>query len=246
MTEEERENVFNRTLYLPHHPLFNPKKPDKIRVVFDAVAKNKGQSLNSSLCIGPDLLNSLIVVLLRFQNNNIAIVPDVEAMFHQVRVKPSDCDSLRFLWADTPEENSEVQTYQMLVHIFGATDSPCCANFAVKTVARDNLEKYSAVTIETVLRSSYVDDLLNSVTSEQEAVSLIKEMVDLMKAGGFRLTKFISNNENVMKTIPETERAKSLQGTSFNSDIKERTLDVEWDVVKDSFIFESPSLKEKK
>ena len=27
------------------------------------------------------------------------------------------------------------------------------------------------------------------------------EMVDLMKAGEFRLTKFISNNENVMKTI---------------------------------------------
>ena len=29
-------------------------------------------------------------------------------------------------------------------------------------------------------------------------------MVDLMKARVFRLTKFISNNENVMKTIPET------------------------------------------
>ena len=112
----------------------------------------------------------------------------------------------------------------MLVHIFGATDSPCCADIPVKTIARDNLEKYSAMTIETVLRFFYVDDLLKLVTSEQEAGSLIKEIVDLMKAGGFRLTKFISNNENVMKTIPETERAKSLQDASFNSDIKERTL----------------------
>ena len=31
------------------------------------------------------------------------MIADVEAMFHHVRVKPSDCDSLRFLWADTPE-----------------------------------------------------------------------------------------------------------------------------------------------
>ena len=82
--------------------MFNPKK---IRVVFDVVVKDKRQSLNSSLCTGPDLLNSVIGVLIRFRKNDIAIVADVEAMFHQVRVKPLDCDSLQFLWADTPEEN---------------------------------------------------------------------------------------------------------------------------------------------
>ena len=71
--------------------------------------------------------------------------------------------------------------------------------------------------------------MLKLVRSEQEAVSLIKEMVDLMKAGGFRLTKFISSNKNVMKTISETERAKSLVGASFDSDIKERTLVIKWD-----------------
>ena len=56
-------------------------------------------------------------------------------------MKPSDCDSPRFLWADTPKGNSKTETYQMLVHIFGETDSLYCTNFAVKTVARDNLEK---------------------------------------------------------------------------------------------------------
>ena len=119
-----------------------------------------------------------------------------------------DFDSIRFLLADTPEDNSKVETYQILVPISGATDSPCCANFALKIVARDNSENYSAMAIEIVLIPFSVDDLLKSVTAKQEAVSLIKEMVDLMKAGGFRLTKFISNNENLMKTIQETERAK--------------------------------------
>ena len=30
-----------------------------------------------------------------------------------------------------------------------------------------------------------------------------------------------------------------MQGTSFNSDIKERTLKIKWNLVEDSFIFES-------
>ena len=65
-------------------------------------------------------------------------------------------------------------------------------------------------------------------------------MIDLMKAGGFRVNKFISNNENVMKTIQETENGKSLQDASFNNDTKERTISIKWSViVKDSFIFES-------
>ena len=62
-------------------------------------------------------------------------------------------------------------------------------------------------------------------------------MVDLVKAGGFTLTTFISNNKNVMKTIQETEKAKSFHDARFNSNIKEWTLDIKWDVVKDSFIF---------
>ena len=70
-------------------------------------------------------------------------------------------------------------------------------------------------------RKYFVGDLLKWVTSEQEGVSLIKEMINLMKGGGFRLTTFINNNENVMKTITETEKANSLQSASFNSNIKE-------------------------
>lgn len=38
LTEEEREKVSNRTWYLSHHRVFNPKKTDKIRVLFDAAA----------------------------------------------------------------------------------------------------------------------------------------------------------------------------------------------------------------
>ena len=96
MTKEETINTSDKTWYLPHHPVFHPQKPGKIRAVFNPAAKYKGKSLNKELFTDPDLLKSLVGVLLRFRNHKIALVGDVKAMFHQVRVKPSDRDALGF------------------------------------------------------------------------------------------------------------------------------------------------------
>ena len=47
--------------YIPHHGVYHPKKPDKIRVVFDCSAKFAGTSLNDQLLQGPDLTDSLVL-----------------------------------------------------------------------------------------------------------------------------------------------------------------------------------------
>ena len=80
--------------------MINPNKPGKTRVVFDCSAKYKGVSLNDNLLNGPDMVNSLIGVLTRFRQEQVAIMADVEAMFHQVMVADEDCNYLRFLWWD--------------------------------------------------------------------------------------------------------------------------------------------------
>lgn len=81
--------------YLPHHPIFHPRKPGKVRVVFDCAAKFLGVSLNDMLLQGPDLNNNLIGVLMGFREEPVAVVADIESMSHQVRVDPEDCDALR-------------------------------------------------------------------------------------------------------------------------------------------------------
>lgn len=73
--------------YLPHHPVLNPNKPDKVRVVFDCAAKHQGTSLNDQLLQGPDLTNNLVGVLTCFQQEPVALMADVESMFHQVHVE---------------------------------------------------------------------------------------------------------------------------------------------------------------
>ena len=71
-----------RIWYIPHH-----KKPGKIRVVFDASAEFKGESLNNHLLQEQDLTNSLTGVLCRFRKEPVAFISDIEGMFHQVNVK---------------------------------------------------------------------------------------------------------------------------------------------------------------
>ena len=98
LTKEEAASVSKTTWFLPHHPVSNPNKPGKVRVVFDAAARFSGTSLNEQLLQGPSLTNDLSGVLIRFREEEIAFSADIEGMFYQTRVTPSDTDSLRFLW----------------------------------------------------------------------------------------------------------------------------------------------------
>ena len=95
MSPEEAKIATPKTWYLPHHAVLNPNKPGKVRVVFDAASKFDGVSLNDNLLTGPDLLNNLVGILLRFRSGKIGVMADVQQMFHQVRVCEEDRASLR-------------------------------------------------------------------------------------------------------------------------------------------------------
>ena len=86
------------TWCLPHHPVLNPNKPDKVRIVFNCASNFAGVSLNDKVSSGPDLTNKLLGVLQRFRLHPVAMMSDIEAMFHQVVVVPQHRDVLRFLW----------------------------------------------------------------------------------------------------------------------------------------------------
>ena len=127
--------------YLPHHhPVINRNKPGKVRSVLNGAAKFHGTSLNKPLLTGPELLQNLIHVLLRFRQHQFAVSADIEDMFLQVGVPDSDQPSLRFLWLECPTKKVVVCQYTR--HIFGAKDSPTSANYALQRTARDNVSQY--------------------------------------------------------------------------------------------------------
>lgn len=115
--EEERNRQDWFVWYLPHHPVLHPLKPDKTRVVLDCSAKYRGISLNDKLLQGPDLTNSLVDVLTRFRQEHIAMMVDIESMFHQVRVTLEHCVALRFFWWPEGDLNQDPNDYRMQVHL---------------------------------------------------------------------------------------------------------------------------------
>ena len=63
-----------RVWYLPHHGVYHPAKPNKIRVVFDCSTEYAGRSVNKKLMAGPDLTNQIVGAMIRFrqESQNIA------------------------------------------------------------------------------------------------------------------------------------------------------------------------------
>ena len=100
-------------------------------------------------------------------------------MYHQVRVNPDDADALRFLWFDI-NSDEKPDTYQMLVRVFGGKKSPSWANYVVRRTASNHGSKFDEAVAECVNISFYMDDLLKSVETEEEAVSIIKQLIELM------------------------------------------------------------------
>ena len=93
--------------YSPHHPVINPYKPKKFRRVCNAAAKYQGVALNDKLLPGPDLLQSLIGIIFRFREHQVALSADIEAMFLQVAVPSDDSRCLQFLRREDPEQRKE-------------------------------------------------------------------------------------------------------------------------------------------
>ncbi|XP_046560355.1 uncharacterized protein LOC124269381 [Haliotis rubra] len=197
--------------YFPHHGVYHPRKPETIRVVFDCTAGYQGVCLNSMLLQGPNLTNNLLRMLLRFPQENIAVMGDIQAMYYQVRVPREDCDFLRFYrWPDA-DYTQEPQVYRMLVHLLGAVSPSRCATFALQQAAKDNKDEYDPDITNMIKENFYVDDYLATVQDETQAVRVVKDVTDLCHKCGFRLTKWISNSHDVMKSIPSEERAKDVK-----------------------------------
>ncbi|KAL7848638.1 hypothetical protein SRHO_G00202610 [Serrasalmus rhombeus] len=199
----------------------------------------RGVSLNGELLQGPDLTNTLIGALMRFREEPVAIVADIESMFYQVKVPEGDTDLLQFLWWPDGNLNAHLEEFRMTVHIFGATSSPSCVSYALRRTAEDRRSIAAPEAVETVLHNIYVDDCLKSVCSEEQAIALVKDLRDLCAQGGFCLTKWVNNSRKVLSTIPAEHRASNIKDLDLNHDAlpTERALGVQWCTDSDTFMY---------
>ena len=111
--------------YLPHRAVIKEKSTTTpVRPVFDASAKEKNSpSLNDCLEKGPNLLELLPAIMIKFRAQQIGVIADIRKAFLQISVHKEDRNYLRFLWwkSDQPSEVVILRHHRV---VFGVNCSP--------------------------------------------------------------------------------------------------------------------------
>lgn len=198
--------------------MYHPKKPKKIRVVFDSSAQYNGVSLNDVLLTGPDLNNTLLGVLIRFRREAITFTADIEHMFYCFLVSEEDRNFLRFLWFQDNDPSKAIVDYRMRVHVFGNSPSPAVAIHGLhKSVQASELHVDPDVK-HFVMRDFYVDDGLKSLPTVEAAISLLKNTQDVLSKSNLRLHKIAANSKEVMEAFPASDHASYLKDLDLEAD----------------------------
>ncbi|XP_040152637.1 uncharacterized protein LOC120894230 [Anopheles arabiensis] len=222
-----------RIWYLPLGVVTNPKKPGKVRIIWDAAAKVQGTSLNDMLLKGPDELISLPGVLFRFRMYGIAVCADAKEMFLQIRMRDEDKHAQRFLWREDPAD--DIATYFVDVVTFGSACSPATAQYVKNRNAREHAEKYPRA-VRGILTSTYVDDYLDSFGT-LEASRVSREVRGIFSNGGFVLRNWVSNNPVVLERLGGESSSPGMKSLTSTADDGERVLGLRWNPSSDQLSF---------
>lgn len=190
------DSVFNslpaptdgQVYYLPHYGVAKvDSETTKLRVVFDASLKcTNGVALNQTLLSGPKLQQNIVSIQLRFRFGAVAVTADVKQMFKQIWIEPSQRDYQRIVWRFVDTE--PISDYRLNSVTFGVTPSPYLAIRCLMQLAEEG--RYSHPLAARVLSSSlYVDDVVASVGSVEEARELRDQLRGLLHSAGFELRK---------------------------------------------------------
>ncbi|XP_055585318.1 uncharacterized protein LOC129738158 [Uranotaenia lowii] len=230
--QELNEADPSRIWYLPIGAIVNPKKPGKVRVIWNAAAKVKGTSLNSVLLKGPDQLASLPAVLFGFRMYRVALTSDIREMFHQIKIRNADKHSQRFLWRF--DRDSSPKIYLMDVATFGSTCSPASAQFVKNRNAEMHYELFPEASRD-IISHHYVDDYLKSFSTEEEATKVGNDVRIVHGNGGFQLHNWRSNSQKVLEQlgVEDTLKVKELVEITQT----ERVLGMLWESTTDVLSF---------
>ena len=140
LDKEEVQSYKGPVHYIPHHAVVRPeKKSTPIRIVFNSSSIFQGHQLNDYWLKGPDLLNNLFGVVLRFREKEVALVGDISKMYHRVLISPHDQHIHRFLWRNL-DTSREPDVYVKTVLTFGDKPAPA-ANCSLQNSARKSSHK---------------------------------------------------------------------------------------------------------
>ena len=122
----------------------------------------------------------------------------------------------------------------MNVHLFGKVDSSCCFIWGLNKAATDNITNVTTQVKDAILDNFYMDDYLDSFDTKEKAIETSESIITTLKMGGFCLTKWISNNQEILSALPSAELSPSSINLVIEDTGIERALGILWNPCKDS------------
>ncbi|UYV61714.1 hypothetical protein LAZ67_1006119 [Cordylochernes scorpioides] len=220
--------------FIPQHAV-RGNQPDKskLRVVFDASTKtSNGWSLNDRLYTGPKLQTDILIILMNWRRHKVVMLTVIEKMYRQIMVRPQDAKRQKIMWRESPDDG--LKPYQLNTVTYGTSPAPFLALQTLLQLARDDERKYPRAA-EVLRTDTYVDDILTGADNSVDALSLQKELIGLLKGGGFCLKKWASNDPVILNQIPEESHLKKIM---FENAEVVKTLGLGWNPGEDCFIYD--------
>ena len=231
LSEEEMQTYTGPVYYISHHEVLSDSESTPCRLVFNSSAKFNGHVLNDYWAKGPDMLNNLLGVLLRFRENKVAISGDIKKMYHAVKIEGVDQQTHRFLWREMEMRNPD--TYVMTSLSFGDRPAAAIAAVALRKTAEMAEEEFADAST-TIKKNSYVDDVIDSFDSKEKAAEMIQQIDTVLDKGGFVVKKW---------RIAGQQDEDDMQVLSANANAEKKTeskvLGVSWSVSKDELCFKT-------
>ena len=232
LSEEELKKYDGPVHYIAHHEVLRPeKKSTPIRIIFNSSAAFQDHRLNDYWMKGPDLLNNLFGVILRFRENAIAISGDVSKMYHRILTPEEDQHVHRFLWRNL-KQDEEPEVYMKTVLTFGDKPAPAMAQIALRKTAEEGRASHPEVAT-TLKGNSYMDDICESVPTVEEAHQLTKDLDTILANGGSRVKGWLlSHPKEVERDSTDDQGLKMLEDMT-----EEKILGSVWNHWEDVFSF---------
>jgi len=221
--------------YMPHHAVLKEtSSTTKLTVVFNGSEKtSNGVSLNDILMIGPQVQDDSFDIAQRFRLHRIVMSADVLKMHQQVWVQPDDRCLQRILWRKTSDQ--PITTYELNTVTYGTASAPFLATRCLQQLIEADAINYPEAA-KIARDGFYIDDLITGTDDVDKALSLQQDLIEMLRKGGFTLTKWSSNHPALLKRLaPEDVERRLL--LCFGNEDAIKALALLWNSTTDKLIF---------
>ena len=204
-----------------------------MRIVYDASARMspKSPSLNDCLHTGPNLMQDLTGILLKFRTRKKAFSADIEKAFLKIELNSLDRDATRFLWLkdiNRPvDSKSNLEAYRFCRVLFGATPSP----FLLNATIQYHLSQKDNWVARDLMENMYMDNVITGTDCDNKSLEYYSLSRRYLQEAGMNLRQWTSNSEALnhkaqednIKAAPTTK----ILGLTWNSTSDTLSLSIE-------------------